>query len=67
MINGWDTGGLVMAGGSLTKCGVCGKLKIYGQECARCKESGVEHIIKGDRVWVQDRETKEVYSSYPKE
>lgn len=28
-----------MAGGSLTKCGACGKLKIYGQECARCKET----------------------------
>lgn len=28
-----------MASGSLTKCGACGKLKIYGQECARCKEA----------------------------
>jgi hypothetical protein len=25
-----------MSGGSITKCGVCGKLKIYGQECAKC-------------------------------
>lgn len=25
-----------MAGGSITKCGTCGKLKIYGQECANC-------------------------------
>jgi ribosomal protein L32 len=37
MINGWDTGGLVMVGG-LTKCLICGNYKIYGQTCVRCKE-----------------------------